>query len=275
MAALGDAEAVLPGWQDDLVAEPGLRGAALHCWLGGAGTVTQAHYDVLHNAFVQLEGTKRFLLWSPAADDAMRVWPDAHPCARKSRLPDVAGMPEPDAEVVLGPGEALYVPPFWFHHVVTEAGPSASLNVFAESSLKRAAAAAMATRPPPSAGEAGALLAAAWPGVGLGGTAAAFVEALLASRYADVSARLPARLAAAEGTTLQDPDDGGAREFAAALGEVRAAAGGGGGPGPSPADGVVAQTLRHCLELWAVTLCRSRDLDAVAGTLRVIGAAAL
>ena len=34
-------------------------------WIGGPGSTTQAHYDVSHNLFTQLHGSKRFRLWGP------------------------------------------------------------------------------------------------------------------------------------------------------------------------------------------------------------------
>ena len=44
----------------------GADNAILSVWFGGPGPVTtQAHYDEPHNMFVQLIGTKRFLLLPP------------------------------------------------------------------------------------------------------------------------------------------------------------------------------------------------------------------
>ena len=57
----------------------------LSVWIGGAGAVTQAHYDVAHNVFVQLHGTKRFTCWGPGAHVGLHVFPDAHPRARSSQ----------------------------------------------------------------------------------------------------------------------------------------------------------------------------------------------
>ena len=187
-------------------------------WLGGVGSATQAHYDVMHNVFVQAHGFKHFRLWPPSAHVAMAVFPDAHPRARKSRLHftglDVAdssmksssagAVADPSCEIkedyattevstalppllppyldiVLGPGQALYIPPFWFHHVEVVPAPrgggdgihfdsstssgithsrdginrcvddsvSVSLNVFSQARLTAAVSAVLA-RPPPS-----------------------------------------------------------------------------------------------------------------------------
>ena len=99
----------------------------------------QAHYDVADNTFVQLCGTKEFLVYPPSAAANLHVFPDAHPRARKSQVcvarpdfahhPGAATLPAP-TRFVLSPGEALFIPAFHFHHVVSQT-PCVSLNVFA------------------------------------------------------------------------------------------------------------------------------------------------
>jgi hypothetical protein len=60
------------------------RGPSL--WVGSEGSGTQAHYDVADNVIVQLHGTKRVRCYPPSAHEALHVFPDAHPRARKSQL---------------------------------------------------------------------------------------------------------------------------------------------------------------------------------------------
>ena len=137
-------------------------------WIGGAGSTTQCHYDVSHNMFAQLDGTKRFRLWPPDRHGELWVFPDAHPRARKAQRPipgaDPAPAPVPTAahadaarpsaaagagggallrpavvDVELGPGDVLFVPAFWFHHVEAISELSVSVNVFSESAPKLAA----------------------------------------------------------------------------------------------------------------------------------------
>jgi hypothetical protein len=104
-------------------------------WMGSKGTFTNAHYDSVHNFFIQVFGKKKFLLFPPNAIEDLYVFPKGHPNARQSRI----NFNEPEAtllksrfpnflgnensgllqgyEVTLNPGEMLYVPPGWFHAV--------------------------------------------------------------------------------------------------------------------------------------------------------------
>ncbi len=93
-------------------------------WLGPAGTVTPLHADYDDNIFVQIWGTKRIFL-APPHHDAFLYPVEANallfgspfdpeapdferfPLARQSSL----------LEVVVGPGDLLYVPAGWYHQV--------------------------------------------------------------------------------------------------------------------------------------------------------------
>jgi len=137
---------------EELQAEDTSHGMApyVSAWIGGTGVVTQAHYDVANNVFVQVYGTKCFHLYPPSKAAELHVYPDAHPRARKSQVdfdaPDLKLFPlfktlgDPYMKVTLKPGDALYIPPFWFHHVEALT-PSISINVFSESNVRLAAAA--------------------------------------------------------------------------------------------------------------------------------------
>jgi hypothetical protein len=112
-------------------------------WVGPAGTCAPLHRDVAENIFVQLVGRKRFLLYSPAAA------PWLYSNGIRSALPNFSRF-DPDApdyerfplsrevrplEIVLGPGDALYLPSRWWHHV-RSLDVSASLNFwFADGAL--------------------------------------------------------------------------------------------------------------------------------------------
>lgn len=124
---------------------PNPQRSSVNLWLGPAGAIAHGHYDGYHNAFVQLKGRKRFILLPPTAWSVLGVYPFLHPhhaqaAANLSRifpelaLPDLmkteaAAMSEEhgrlrkqlqDQLVVadLQPGDVLYLPPLWFHHVV-------------------------------------------------------------------------------------------------------------------------------------------------------------
>ncbi|MGZ8338955.1 MAG: cupin-like domain-containing protein [Telluria sp.] len=93
-------------------------------WLGPAGTVTPLHCDYDDNIFAQIWGTKRIFLSPPHHDEFL--YPneanailfgspfdpeapdfDKFPLARQATI----------IEVIMNPGELLYVPAGWYHQV--------------------------------------------------------------------------------------------------------------------------------------------------------------
>ena len=95
----------------------------LNAWLGPEGTVSPAHYDPKHNLLAQVVGTKRVLLFSPA--DSHCLYPNSGMMNNTSSVdcdePDLKAFPR-FAEGVgfegeLAPGELLYIPPLWWHHI--------------------------------------------------------------------------------------------------------------------------------------------------------------
>ena len=139
---------------------------AVNAWIGGAGTVTPAHTDPEHNLFCQVVGSKYVRLYAPAHTEALYPHPSglctntsqacapapqgasaARPAASSSaaRLPFTAGVWQVDffaadcderfplfrsapfVDVTLRGGEALYIPPGWWHFVQA-LSPSASVS---------------------------------------------------------------------------------------------------------------------------------------------------
>lgn len=107
-----------------------------YVWLSTPGVRTHTHFDSDHNIFVQLVGRKRFTLWAPNQTDALCMFPRLHPLWHKSRLdferpdarlPCTAYSTSEALSVEVGPGDVLYLPPFWWHTVET-LSPSASLS---------------------------------------------------------------------------------------------------------------------------------------------------
>ena len=107
----------------------------VNMWIGGtSGITTPAHYDMAHNLYAQLRGYKRFILFGPADVFHLYTFTNLHPSVRQTqvdfnhasqwgRFPDFAKAQA--YEVVLGPGDVLYVPPFVFHQVSVVTPPGA------------------------------------------------------------------------------------------------------------------------------------------------------
>ncbi len=101
------------------------RYTAMVGWLGPAGTVTGYHADWGHNLFAQIRGTKRFHLVPPGSDDVMYPSAKYDSYSHQSNIDlenwDASNYPryaEASISVVdLGPGDLLYIPPKWWHHV--------------------------------------------------------------------------------------------------------------------------------------------------------------
>jgi hypothetical protein len=91
------------------------------------------HFDQRENVFVQVHGTKRFILEPPTStarlymrdgDAAHISWVDPVKLD-PGRFPDYD--PGQQSIALLGAGDALYIPPGWFHHV-TAPGLAISAN---------------------------------------------------------------------------------------------------------------------------------------------------
>lgn len=93
-------------------------------FLGPKGTRAPLHYDTLENLFCQLYGRKSFLVISPEFHDhcypVNEDWQDGY-SQIDIKAPDLAKFPRfaevRAAEVILGPGDLLYVPARWWHSV--------------------------------------------------------------------------------------------------------------------------------------------------------------
>jgi ribosomal protein L16 Arg81 hydroxylase len=102
----------------DLGLLPGLVGDGHpRAWVGPAGTVTPTHTDQSCGWFAQLVGRKRLFLASPLEpaliDAAYGLFAQVDPRGpRDGALAEVRWH-----EVVLAPGDALFTPVGWWHHV--------------------------------------------------------------------------------------------------------------------------------------------------------------
>jgi ribosomal protein L16 Arg81 hydroxylase len=89
-------------------------------WFGPGGTVTSLHHDVMNIMFHQVQGWKHFILIAPTethlVSNTIGVYSDIDPLAPDlERFPRFAGVHQ--IQVTLGPGDALFVPVGWWHHV--------------------------------------------------------------------------------------------------------------------------------------------------------------
>jgi ribosomal protein L16 Arg81 hydroxylase len=105
----------LPGLLDESAAAN-----RIFLWLGPAGTVTPLHHDVMNVLVAQIRGTKRFTLISPE----QTPWVYNHLGVFSEvdcEAPDLARFPlfrnVEKLECELGPGEVLFIPVGWWHHV--------------------------------------------------------------------------------------------------------------------------------------------------------------
>jgi len=125
-----------PGLQpllDDLVLPPELFGGRpsptrMGLWIGPAGTHTPLHHDGDDSMFCQVLGRKRIRLAPPESlallERSRGVYSRWDP---RSKAELDAG-PEPLMEIVLAPGEALFIPAGWWHQV-DALDPSISVSI--------------------------------------------------------------------------------------------------------------------------------------------------
>mmetsp|Transcript_26518 Transcript_26518/g.26769 ORF Transcript_26518/g.26769 Transcript_26518/m.26769 type:complete len:387 (+) Transcript_26518:242-1402(+) len=100
----------------------------INCRFGMRGVVAANHYDGKRNFVAMIRGHKRYILAPPSECLSLSLLPKGHPSARHSSF-DWSNMTEVDSrpkfyiskatEVVLTPGDILYIPSFWFHSIMS------------------------------------------------------------------------------------------------------------------------------------------------------------
>jgi hypothetical protein len=128
-----------PLWKDfgldDRYLDPSAPRGATFVWYGPAGTVTNLHHDTMNILFHQVYGWKHIILIPPTVthrlSNSIGVYSDVDPLAPDlDRFPKFEGIPQ--LHVSIGPGEALFIPVGWWHHVTgLETSISISTTSFA------------------------------------------------------------------------------------------------------------------------------------------------
>jgi len=114
------------------------RFASAKVWLGQRGIVMPIHYDATDNLYVMAWGRKKAIISPPGQLDALYRYPNAHPLAGSSQVnltaPDLTLHPHFQGadlrEVVVGPGDVLYLPAWWWHQFEQPFEDTAALNVW-------------------------------------------------------------------------------------------------------------------------------------------------
>jgi hypothetical protein len=134
-------EAVLPGFMAANRMGLGERDALLSLWLGNRTRIA-AHYDLPYNFAVVAAGRRRFTLFPPEQLHNLYMGPlDPTPAGQPISLvdftaPDLQRFPrfaqawEAGEQAVMEPGDALFIPSMWFHHVEALAPVNLLINAW-------------------------------------------------------------------------------------------------------------------------------------------------
>ena len=143
------AEVALEGLEALVGGAPGahrFREQNCGAWLGSAGCVTPLHYDLCHGFLVGVRGVKEVTYFAPGDYGALYARPeqpelstvdleawrqgDATAAGRAERVRHPRFAEATAWRATLRPGDVLYTPPFWWHHVRThDDGPALSVLV--------------------------------------------------------------------------------------------------------------------------------------------------
>ena len=95
-------------------------------WFGPAGTISPFHFDRSHNIFHQHWGRKHVVMVDPSCLDALRPGDKNSGTPHVSSLDlvpsgfdiDLSRLRVPCLQAMLEAGDALFIPAFWWHHVL-------------------------------------------------------------------------------------------------------------------------------------------------------------
>lgn len=121
-------DAVLPGFLDANVMGLGERDALVSLWLGNRTRIA-AHYDLPDNLAVVAAGRRRFTVFPPEQIGNLYMGPlEPTPAGQPISLvdfekPDLERFPRFSRALAAGevaelaPGDAIFIPSMWFHHI--------------------------------------------------------------------------------------------------------------------------------------------------------------
>lgn len=97
----------------------------VRCRFGMQGIITEGHFDAALNMIAMVRGSKRYIVAPPSACVCLDLLTTG-PSARHTRLnwSDLSALPAhalacPATEVVVHAGDVLYMPSYWYHHIVS------------------------------------------------------------------------------------------------------------------------------------------------------------
>ncbi|KAJ6258962.1 tRNA methyltransferase ppm2 [Drechslerella dactyloides] len=105
---------------------PSLHSSILR--ISSAGVGVWLHYDVCANVLFHVKGRKRILLFPPTDIPKLQFPPGKTTSLIDNIFDNIPSGTHP-MEVVMHPGEALYLPPFWLHAVLP-LEPCIAVNIF-------------------------------------------------------------------------------------------------------------------------------------------------
>ena len=121
-------DTALPGFRDENDVDLGGRDALASIWIGNATRIA-AHYDLPDNLACVAAGHRRFTLFPPDQLRNLYIGPlDFTPAGQaislvdfkqpdRARFPRFADAMEHARVAELGPGDAIFIPSMWWHHI--------------------------------------------------------------------------------------------------------------------------------------------------------------